>query len=125
MVSDNHTHEKLAVKAFSKENLLSQPKGRASLINEISIMRQLTHHNIMRLEEVHESANSIYLVVELLEGGELFNQISSQPSMTIPQLAKVLRDILKALAYMDSRGIMHRDLKPENIILKKKMCKIK
>jgi len=60
------------VKAFSKEYLLNQNKGRESLINEIQIMKGLHHKNIMNLIEVHESNNSIYLVLELLKGGELF-----------------------------------------------------
>lgn len=120
LVTNNVTLERFAVKAFSKESLEAQAKGRESLMNEIRVMKELSHPNIMRLEEVHESANSIYLVTELLEGGELLNQIKADSSFTIKQLAKVMKDILKALAYMDSKGIMHRDLKPENIILKNK-----
>ena len=67
------TQTKYAVKAFSKEYLLSQKKGKESLVNEIIVMRGLDHQNVMKLEEVHESKNSIYLVLELLEGGELYN----------------------------------------------------
>lgn len=76
LVEDNKTRKRYAVKAFSKEYLLNQSKGKESLINEILIMKNLNHENIMKLEEIHESSNSIYLVMELLNGGELFEQIS-------------------------------------------------
>lgn len=74
----------------------------------------------MSLEEVHESKNSIYLVLELLEGGELLNYISSNNNLTIKDYSKVMKCILEALAYMADKKIMHRDLKPDNMILKQK-----
>lgn len=118
LVQNNTTKEQFAVKAFNKETLLAQAKGRESLMNEIQIMQQLNHENIMRLEEVHESENSIYLILELMEGGELINCITRNNSMKTKELVKIMRDLLKALAYMNEQGIMHRDLKPENMILK-------
>jgi len=66
LVEEKGTKQRFAVKAFSKEYLLSQPKGKQSLVNEIQVMRKLDHPCIMQLEEVHESKNSIYLVLELL-----------------------------------------------------------
>ena len=86
LVEDTKSGIKYAVKAFSKEYLQSQIKGKESLMNEISIMKELNHENIMKLEEIHESKNSIYLVLELLEGGELFNYISvNKPSSSLAQ----------------------------------------
>lgn len=83
LVEDKETLQKFAVKAFSKEYLLSQAKGKESLINEIDIMKNMEHKYIMKLEELHESKNSVYLVLELLEGGELFNYISSKNNLNI------------------------------------------
>ena len=74
----------------------------------------------MNLEELHESKNSIYLVLELLEGGELFNHISSKNNIGLVDVHRVMRCLLEALAYLADRKIMHRDLKPENMILKDK-----
>lgn len=74
----------------------------------------------MKLEELHESKNSVYLVLELLEGGELFNHISSKNSLTVKSVQRILNCLLKALKYLHSNDIMHRDLKPENMILKQK-----
>lgn len=81
-VEDKDTKKRYAVKAFSKEYLLSQPKGKESLINEIEVMRQLDHPNIMKLEEFHESRNSIYLVMELLKGGELLQHIYKKKNLS-------------------------------------------
>jgi serine/threonine protein kinase len=120
LVEDKITHNRFAVKAFSKEYLQSQSKGKDSLINEIQVMQRLEHQNIMHLQEVHESKNSIYLVLELLEGGELFNFISSKSSIAIHDVGRMMRHLLDALAYLADKRIMHRDLKPENMILKEK-----
>jgi calcium-dependent protein kinase len=120
LVENKETKEKFAVKAFSKEYLLSQPKGKDSLINEIEIMQKLKHPYVMSLEEIHESKNSIYLVLELLEGGELLNYISNSSGLTIRDYSRVMKCILEALAYMADKKIMHRDLKPDNMILKQK-----
>lgn len=118
LVENKENKQRFAVKAFSKEYLLSQPKGKASLINEIQIMQKLHHPYVMNLEEVHESKNSIYLVLELLEGGELLNYISNKQNLGYKDYWRVMKCILEALAYMDEKKIMHRDLKPDNMILK-------
>ena len=72
----------------------------------------------MRLEEFHESRNSIYLVVELLKGGELLHHIHKSNRMQYKDLWRVMKCIMRSLAYMAEKNIMHRDLKPDNMILK-------
>lgn len=108
----------LAVKTFDKNLLLRQDKAKASLINEINLMRKLNHDNIIRLHEVYESDNHIYLVLELLNGGELFERIVQKGQYTEKDSCILMKKLLSALAYMHSKGIMHRDIKPENLILK-------
>jgi len=121
LVENKTIKEKFAVKAFSKDYLLGQRKGKESLMNEIGIMKELTHENIMRLFEVHESQNSIYLILELLEGGELLDYISkNKGKMKVIEYKNIVGSILRALKYMSTKNIMHRDLKPENMILKNK-----
>ena len=120
LVEDKFTGRRYAVKAFSKEYLLSQPKGKDSLLNEILVMKKLNHENIMKLEEIHESKNSIYLVLELLQGGELLNYMTYKKRLGHDEIHNVMKCLLHALNYMADKNIMHRDLKPDNIILKKK-----
>ncbi len=108
-----------AVKAFTKEVLQKQSRGRSALINEVDILRGLDNPNIMRLYEVHETTNSIYLVCEFLSGGTLTDYLRSSPDFLPDQAVLVLiLGLLSAVANMAANGIVHRDLKPENIILK-------
>jgi calcium/calmodulin-dependent protein kinase I/calcium-dependent protein kinase len=59
----------MAIKAFSKNIAYSEENGKEGLINEIKIMRLFNHPNIIKLYEVHETSNSLYICLELLEGG--------------------------------------------------------
>jgi len=118
LIERNSDKEKFAVKAFSKEYLKSQTNGKESLINEITIMKAIHHPNVIELVEIHESQNSLYLVMELLEGGEIFNL--NQGKLDNESTFLIFKGVLKALVALDKQGIMHRDLKPDNIILKKK-----
>jgi len=79
-------------------------------------MTKLHHKNIIALEEVFEEDETIYLVLELVTGGELFDQIVSRGTYSERDAANVVRQILEAVAYMHDNGIAHRDLKPENLL---------
>lgn len=59
----------MAIKAFSKNLAYAEENGKKGLINEIKLMRQVDHPNIIKLYEVYETANSLYVCLELLEGG--------------------------------------------------------
>jgi len=108
----------MAVKTFDKNALHNIDKAKASLINEINIMRKLDQENIIKLYEVHENDSFIFLVLELLKGGELFDRIIKKGAYTEKDACTLMKKLLTALDYMHSRGLMHRDLKLENLILK-------
>lgn len=91
-------------------------------MNEIHIMQAVNHKNVIDLVEIHESMNSLYLVMELLEGGEIFNL--NKGKLDNDSTYAIVKNILKALVAMAKMGIMHRDLKPDNIILKYKNTSI-
>ena len=76
-------------------------------------VHQLDHPNIVRLEEVYESESEIYLVQELCLGGELFDRLDEQPDYhyTEAQCARLVKQMLCAVRYLHSKGIIHRDLK--------------
>jgi len=109
-----------AAKMFQKQVLLSESKGKASLINEVRILRKLSHPGIMRLYEVHETNVTICLIMELLEGGELFERLDSAKVYSESDCALMFRKILEPLVYMHQNEVMHRDIKPENLILRSK-----
>ena len=87
------------------------------LLNEIDVMRKCDHSHIIKLYEVYEDIKHVHLVMELLEGGELFCRIKNKGSYTESDAIKVMKNILEALAYLHDKRIVHRDLKPENLIL--------
>lgn len=109
-----------AIKAFNKEFMASQHKGKESLVNEVSVMRQLNNDHLIRLYEVYETTNSIYFVVDLLNGGELLHRIREKGSINEKELRVLIRNLIIALEHLHIKNIMHRDLKPENLLLKSK-----
>jgi len=88
----------------------------ALLQREIDIMQKLDHKNIISLKEVYDEQETIYLVMELVQGGELFDQIVSRGTYSEADAANIVRQILEAVEYMHENGIAHRDLKPENLL---------
>ncbi|CAD8056637.1 unnamed protein product [Paramecium sonneborni] len=109
---------KMAVKAFCKNAVYKEENGREGLINEIQIMRILDHPNLMKLYEVYETQNSIYMCLELLEGDQLYGLFKMKRTFNIQQIRSILKGLLEGLNYIHSMGIMHRDLKLENILFK-------
>jgi len=69
------------------------------------------------LSEVIETESHVYLVLEYMGGGELFDAIVAHGGYTEAQAVAVTRNILSALVYLHSKGVIHRDLKPENLLL--------
>lgn len=102
-----------AVKILPRDRLKFLPKFR----DEVKIMKELEHPNIVRLYETFEDEAFVYLVMELCEGGELFDRIISVGFFGEREAAKIVRQMLGALVYLHNRGICHRDLKPENFLL--------
>jgi serine/threonine protein kinase len=87
------------------------------LKREIDIMKKLDHKNIIKLFEVYEDTKYIYLVLEYVSSGELFDHIINVGVYSEKNAANVVRQILEAVQFMHSHGIAHRDLKPENILI--------
>jgi serine/threonine protein kinase len=81
-------------------------------------MQEIAHPVFLKLYEVYEAATSIFVVVELVTGGELIQKIQRMGFFTEKEAVKLLKILLEALADLHGKGIMHRDLKPENILLK-------
>uniref|UniRef100_W8B3F0 Calcium/calmodulin-dependent protein kinase type 1 n=1 Tax=Ceratitis capitata TaxID=7213 RepID=W8B3F0_CERCA len=76
----------------------------------------LTHPNIVQLLETFEDKSKVYLVMELVTGGELFDRIVEKGSYTEKDASGLIRQILEAVDYMHEQGVVHRDLKPENLL---------
>lgn len=87
------------------------------LKQEISILKTLHHPHIVNLKEVLSSKENIFVVVELVTGGELFDKIALEGPMKEKQAQIIFSQILSAIEYCHSKGVYHRDIKPENILL--------
>jgi len=83
---------------------------------EIEIMKKLSHPNVLKLEEVYETEDVIALVMELVDGGELFYKIVEKGNYSEKDAAKIVRQMMEGVRYLHSQGIAHRDLKPENLL---------
>jgi len=87
-----------------------------SLRNEVNILKKLKHPNIVRLEEVFEDKDRLYLVMEFCSGGELFDRIAACTRYTEKDAFEVVRQLFEGVAHMHSLGVAHFDLKPENLL---------
>jgi len=83
---------------------------------EVDILRQVHHPNIIELKEMFETPTHIYLVMELVTGGELFDRIVDRGSYSEKDACKIVKEMLDGVLYLHSLGIVHRDLKPENLL---------
>lgn len=84
---------------------------------EVELMKALDHPGCCRLLEVFEDAKNIFLVMEHIRGGELFQRLSDAECFGESEAAGVVRQVASALAYCHAHGVVHRDIKPENILL--------
>ena len=88
------------------------------LHREVDILRNLSHPNIVRLIDVSESNDSVYVIQELVEGGELFTRITDDPHFRNENVLKfVYCQLADAVLYLHSKSVIHRDIKPENILV--------
>lgn len=89
------------------------------LEREIVVMKLIEHPNIMRLYDVWETSTDLYLILEYVEGGELFDYLCEKGKLGSPEASRLFQQIIAAMHYCHQVNIAHRDLKPENILLDK------
>ena len=112
--TDKITKKEFALKIVDKSKI----RGKEQMIrDEIDIMRRCKHPNIVQMYEDYDTQRHIYLVMELIKGGDLFDAISSSVKFSEAVTRNYVKDIGKSLDYLHKRKIVHRDLKPENLLV--------
>ncbi|CAE7823293.1 mlkA [Symbiodinium microadriaticum] len=113
--------QRYALKAIS--TYTGDKASYSRIVEEIAIMKAINQHSsIIRLIDMDESTpNTIRLVLELCEGGELYDRIQQKRFYSEADTKLLVKNLLEAVEFIHSKGIMHRDLKPENILLVSKV----
>ncbi|GKV25738.1 hypothetical protein SLEP1_g35133 [Rubroshorea leprosula] len=120
LCTDKETGEALACKSISKKKLRTAIDIE-DVRREVEIMKHLPKHpNIVSLKDTYEDDNAVHLVMELCEGGELFDRIVARGHYTERAAAAVTKTIVEVVQVCHKHGVMHRDLKPENFLFANK-----
>ena len=115
-VKSKSTGQIRALKIIKKTK--SQDSARMYL--EVEILKKLIHPNIMQIFEFYEDKKNFYIITEICDGGELFEQIVNKGTFNEHNGANVVKQILSAVNYIHLNSIVHRDLKPANILIHNK-----
>ncbi|XP_031229728.1 serine/threonine-protein kinase DCLK1 isoform X1 [Mastomys coucha] len=111
---ERSTAREYALKIIKK----SKCRGKEHMIqNEVSILRRVKHPNIVLLIEEMDVPTELYLVMELVKGGDLFDAITSTSKYTERDASGMLYNLASAIKYLHSLNIVHRDIKPENLLV--------
>lgn len=106
------TGDMRAVKRIPKNKIVRYDQ----FYNEVISLKTLDHQNIVKLFEIYESEQDVFLVQEMCEGGELFDMIIKKESLSEQEAANIFNQMLNSIIYCHTNAICHRDLKPENFM---------
>ncbi|KAG8180259.1 hypothetical protein JTE90_019540 [Oedothorax gibbosus] len=112
------TGRKVAIKIINREKLSESVLQKVE--REIAIMKLIEHPHVLGLFDVYENKKYLYLILEHVSGGELFDYLVKKGRLTPKEARRFFRQIISALDFCHSHSICHRDLKPENLLLDEK-----
>ncbi|KAL1552999.1 CBL-interacting serine/threonine-protein kinase 3 [Salvia divinorum] len=113
---NTETGQPVAIKILDKDKVLKH-KMAEQIRREIATMKLIKHPHVVQLYEVMASKTKIFIVLEFVTGGELFDKIVNHGRMREEEARKYFQQLIHVVDYCHSRGVFHRDLKPENLLL--------
>jgi serine/threonine protein kinase len=108
---DKKTGCKYAVKIVDKSKFLNKPRLSDSVVQEVNILKAMNHPSIIKVWDVIDTSEVIYLFLELVSGGELFHYIVRKGRLSEDEARYYFAQILDAMKYMHEKHVAHRDLK--------------
>jgi len=118
LATDKNTQQEVAIKVIDKSDAGTDEEQSNKFRIEFEIHSQLLHDHIVHFIMMDETEDSYFVVMELVSGGELFDQVIERGQFAERDAAQIVCQVLTALSYMHKKGIAHRDLKPENLLFK-------
>nr|QCH00484.1 CBL-interacting protein kinase 17 [Vitis amurensis] len=113
---NTETGESVAMKVLDRSTIIKH-KMTDQIKREISLMKLVRHPYVVRLHEVLASRTKIYLILEFITGGELFDKIVHHGRLSENESRRYFQQLIDGVDYCHSKGVYHRDLKPENLLL--------
>ncbi|KAI1374264.1 hypothetical protein F4677DRAFT_174484 [Hypoxylon crocopeplum] len=107
----------VAIKLIRRDSVGNNPSRLAKIYREVSILREISHPNIVRLHEMSETERHIGIVLEYASGGELFDYILNHRYLKDGPARRLFAQLISGVGYLHKKGIVHRDLKLENLLL--------
>eukprot|EP00978_Attheya_sp_CCMP212_P000323 scaffold658_cov56-Attheya_sp.AAC.1 len=118
---DRKTGVDFACKIIDKKHMEQRFQGMVDQFHtEIQALQSLRHPHIIALYDVYITDEKIYIVMERMEGGELFDYVVQRGTLNEEEASRIVRQVTSALVYVHSMNFLHRDLKPENLLLRQK-----
>uniref|UniRef100_A0A0N7ZVQ9 non-specific serine/threonine protein kinase n=1 Tax=Daphnia magna TaxID=35525 RepID=A0A0N7ZVQ9_9CRUS len=111
---DRRTRDRFALKLIDKKRCQGKE---VVLESEVQVLGRLRHPNVVKLYDVIDANSILCLVLELVEGGDLFDAIAAAGKFSEPEAKRMTFDLASALSYLHSLNIVHRDVKPENLFV--------
>ena len=115
LAEDLKHHRKVAVKVLRPE--LTAAVGSERFLREIKIAANLTHPHILPLHDSGEAEGFLYYVMPFIRGQTLRERIVKEGELPVNETVRIIREVVDALAFAHSEGVVHRDIKPDNVML--------
>jgi len=122
LATHNETEKQYAMKIVDKQKMsLVQTDRNVKdvLMTEVEVLKKLNHPNILKLFQVFDTKSTLFMVLELVNGGDLYDSLKAAGRLAEDVAKPIFAQLLAAIHYMHKKNVSHRDLKPENVLVQK------